>query len=86
MKVKDLVYYILDSCKLGSDDSYITEDHLIFIIKKYRSFLIKKEQEREKSSTDVASEFEYQEICLDLEKVEVIPGMACEKGYYLRSV
>ena len=86
MKVKELVYMILDECKLSSsDDLYITEDHVIFLIKKYRSFLIKKEQEREKTSTDVASEFEYQEICLDLEKVEAIPGFPCEGGYYLRS-
>ena len=86
MKVKELVYMILDECKLSSsDDLYITEDHVIFLIKKYRSFLIKKEQEREKTSTDVASEFEYQEICLDLEKVEAIPRFPCEGGYYLRS-
>lgn len=86
MKVRDLVYMILDECKLStSDDLYITEDHVIFLIKRYRSFLIKKEQEREKSTTDVASEFEYQQICLDLERVEAVPGMSCERGYYLRS-
>lgn len=77
---------ILDECKLTtSDDLYITEDHVIFLIKRYRSFLIKKEQEREKSTTDVASEFEYQQICLDLERVEAVPGFPCERGYYLRS-
>ena len=77
---------ILDECKLSSsDDLYITEDHVIFLIKRYRSFLIKKEQEREKTTTDVASEFEYQQICLDLEKVNAIPGFPCEGGYYLRS-
>lgn len=77
---------ILDECKLStSDDLLINEDHVVFLIKKYRSFLIKKEQEREKSTTDVASEFEYQQICLDLEKVEAIPGLPCEGGYYLRS-
>lgn len=86
MKVKELVYMILDECKLSSsDDLYITEDHVIFLIKRYRSFLIKKEQEREKSTTDVASEFEYQQICLELEKIEAIPGFPCEGGYYLRS-
>jgi len=86
MKVKDLVYMILDECKLSSsDDLFFTEDHVVFLIKRYRSFLIKKEQEREKSTTDVASEFEYQQICLDLEKVEAIPGLPCEGGYYLRS-
>lgn len=86
MKVKDLVYMIMDECKLSSsDDLTINEDHVIFLIKRYRSFLIKKEQEREKSTTDVASEFEYQQICLELEKVEAIPGLPCEGGYYLRS-
>lgn len=86
MKVKELVYMILDECKLSSsDDLYLTEDHVIFLIKRYRSFLIKKEQEREKTSTDVASEFEYQQICLDLERVDAIPGLSCESGFYLRS-
>lgn len=86
MKVKELVFMILDECKLSSsDDLYITTDHVIFLIKKYRSFLIKKEQEREKSTTDVASEFEYQQICLDLEKVDAIPDLPCEGGFYLRS-
>lgn len=85
MKVKEITYMVLDLCKDASDDSYLTEEHVIFLLKKYRSFLIKKEQEKEKASTDVASEFEYQQICLDLEKVEAIEGMPCTGGYYLRS-
>lgn len=85
MKVKEIVYIILDLCKVISDDSIINEDHVLFLAKKYRSFLIKKEEEKEKSSTDVASEFEYQEICLDLEKVAAIDGDPCTGGYYLRS-
>ena len=86
MLVKELVYAILDLAKAApSDDSYYTEEHVIFLAKKYRSFLIKKEQEKEKSSTDVASEFEYQQICLDLEKVPAIDGDPCTGGYYLRT-
>ena len=86
MLVKELIYSILDLCKLtGSDDSYITEEHVIFLCKKYRACLIKKEQDKEKSSTDIASEFEYQQICLDLEKVAAIDGLPCTGGYYLRS-
>ena len=66
---------ILDELKLtGSDDSFITEEHIIFLCKKYRSFLIKKEQDKEKATTDVASAFETQQICLDLEEVEAIDG------------
>lgn len=85
MLVKELIYYILDSVKIISNDSIITEDHVFYLAKKYRSFLIKKEQEKEKSTTDIASEFEYQQICLDLEKVPAIDGEPCTGGYYLRT-
>lgn len=86
MKVKEIVYIILDLSKAAtSDDSFYTEEHVLFLCKKYRSFLIKKEQEKEKSTTDVASEFEYQEICLDLEQVPAIDGDPCLGGYYLRT-
>lgn len=85
MVTKELVYSILDLVKNISDDSLINEDHVLFLCKKYRSFLIKKEQEKEKTTTDVASEFEYQQICLDLEKVAAIDGMPCTGGYYLRT-
>ena len=86
MLVKDIVYMILDLAKAStSDDSFYTEEHVIFLCKKYRAFLIKKEQEKEKSSTDIASEFEYQQICLDLEKVPAINGDPCTGGYYLRT-
>ena len=86
MLVKDLVYAILDLAKAStSDDSFYVEEHVIFLLKKYRSFLIKKEQDKEKGSQDVASEFEYQQICLDLEKVPAIDGDPCTGGYYLRT-
>ena len=86
MLVKEIVYSILDLAKAGtSDDSFFTEEFVIFLCKKYRAFLIKKEQDKEKSSTDIASEFEYQQICLDLEKVAAMDGSPCTGGYYLRS-
>ncbi len=85
MKVSELVYLCLDALKILSDDSIYTEEHVIFLLKKYRSFLIKKEQDKEKSSQDIASEFEYQQICLDLEKVPAIDGDPCTGGYYLRT-
>ena len=86
MKVNELIYLILDNLKITSDDSYITEGHVLFLCKKYRSFLIKKEQEKERSTGDIASEFETQQICLDLEKVPAIDGDSCTGGYYLKSV
>lgn len=86
MLVKEIVYMVLDLAKAAtSDDSYFNEDHVIFLLKKYRSFLIKKEQEKQKATTDIASEFEYQQICLDLEKAPAIDGEPCTGGYYLRT-
>ena len=86
MLVKELVYSILDLAKAStSDDSFFNEDHVIFLCKKYRSFLIKKEQEKEKSSQDIASEFETQQICLDLERKNAIDGSSCTGGAYLWS-
>lgn len=85
MKVKEIVYIILDLVKTVSDDSIINENHVIFLCKKYRSFLLKKEQEKEKGSEEIASEFDYQEICLDLEKVNAIDGEPCTGGYYLKT-
>ena len=86
MKVSEIVYACLDLAKAAtSDDSYLVEEHVIFLCKKYRSFLIKKEQDKEKASADIASEFEYQQICLDLEKVPAFDGDPCTGGYYLRT-
>jgi hypothetical protein len=86
MTVGEIVYMCLDLAKAAtSDDSFFTEEHVLFLLKKYRAFLIKKEQDKEKSSTDVASEFEYQQICLDLEKIAAIDGEPCTGGFYLRS-
>lgn len=86
MLVKELVYSILDLARAAtSDDSFLTEEHIIFLCKKYRAFLIKKEQEKNKGLEDSSSIFEQQEICLDLEEVPAIDGEACTGGYYLRS-
>lgn len=85
MKVKEAVYMVLDLVKDISDDSTLTEDHIVFLLKKYRSFLIKKELEKEKEQDSSSIEFETQEICIQLEETEGIPGLPCEGGLYLRS-
>ena len=70
MKAKEIVYMILDELKVNSDDAFYTEEHILFLCKKFRAFLIKKEQDKERTTGDIASEFEYQQICLDLEKTD----------------
>lgn len=85
MTVREIVYYLLDSCKIISDDSIINEEHILFLVKKYRSFLLRKELEKDKGAAETSSEFDYQQVCLDLEKVPAMDGSPCSGGYYLRS-
>lgn len=76
---KEIVYSVLDEIKSISDDSLFTEDHVIFLAEKYRTFLLK---QRYSDIKKQIPESNYQTICLDL--IEV-PGESCEGGSYLRS-
>lgn len=86
MLVKEIVYMCLDAVKSFSDDSDITERHVIYLLKKYRNFLIKREQDKKKAFTDSISESEYQQICLDLEEAKVIDGEPCTQEFLMKSV
>ena len=41
MTLRELVFMCMDEVKLHSDDSFYTEDHLVFLLNKYRSFVLK---------------------------------------------
>lgn len=87
MTVREIIFAILDLSKSStSDDSFITEELVFFLCKRYRAFLVKKERDKEKTESGQAQASEYQQICLDLEKVPAIDGEPCTGGYYLRSV
>ena len=74
---------VLDLAKTSaSSDSFYTESHVLFLCRKYRAFLIKKEQEK-KLTVEQADVFEQQQICLDLEPKAAIDGEPCTGGYYL---
>ena len=77
---REIVYMINDQLKLFSDDSSFTEDHIRFIAKNLRSFIIEKKY---KNSTDIPYS-NYQTICLDLEETPAIAGTDCF-GSYLKS-
>ena len=85
MKVREIIYMILDEVKKLSDDTILTEEHVLFLTKKYRTFLIKKEQDKDKASGGADSSSDTQQICLELEKVNAIDGEPCTGGYYLRT-
>lgn len=66
MTLRELVFMCMDEVKLHSDDSFYTEDHLVFLLNKYRSFVLKKELEKENKQLSSANG---QIICLDLIEV-----------------
>ena len=63
MTLRELVFMCMDEVKLHSDDSFYTEDHLVFLLNKYRSFVLKKELEKENKQLSSSNG---QTICLDL--------------------
>lgn len=73
---------VLDELKLSSDDASFTEDHVAFLLSKYRAMLIK---QRYSDIRRPIPDSNYQSICLDLIEVPAMSGDLCSTGYYLRS-
>lgn len=64
MKVKEIIYIILDRIKGTSDDFSYTEEHILFLINKYRSYMLKQTYKDVKKTIPYSN---YQTLCLDLE-------------------
>ena len=79
---RELVYLVLDELKLVSDDSTFTEDHVVFLLNRYRTFLLKQRYSDIKKQIPDSN---YQSIYMDLIQVPAISGEPCEGGTYLRS-
>lgn len=78
MTWKELVYMVADELKLGSDDSLFNEDHIVFLLCKYRSFILKQRYSDIKKNIPGGN---YQTILLD---VETLPNNK-EGEIYLKS-
>lgn len=93
MKIKELVYMVLDEIKGLSDDFTYTEDHVIFLLNKYRTSLLKQKYKDDKSAMH-SSNFQTMSLALDnslknmdylLERqykksTERVPNLLTEKG------
>lgn len=79
---RELTNLVLDELKGNSDDFHFTEDHIIFLLGKYRAFLLK---QRYSDIKKHIPENNYQTICLELIEVPAISGEPCEGGSFLRS-
>ena len=76
-----MIYMVLDELHGYSDDFSYTEDHVAFLLDKYRAFILKKEYANLKKTIP---ESNYQTVCLDLEEVPAM-DIECSGGYYLRT-
>ena len=65
---RQLVYMVLDELKGSADDFTFTEDHVMFLLSKYRAFLLK---QRYADIKKPMPESNYQTLCLELIEVPV---------------
>ena len=65
--LREMVYMVIDQLKNLSDDSYYTEEHIIYLLNKYRALLLKQRYSDVKRQVP---ESNYQTICIDLERSE----------------
>lgn len=79
---RQLVYMVLDELKGTTDDFTFTEDHVMFLLSKYRTFILKQRYADIKKSIP---ESNYQTLCFELIEVPAIAGVPCEGGTYLRT-
>lgn len=79
---RQLVYMVLDELKGSADDFTFTEDHVMFLLSKYRAFLLK---QRYADIKKPMPESNYQTLCLELIEVPAIAGVPCEGSSYLRT-
>ena len=83
MTFREIIYIVMDKFKLASDDSYFTEEHALFLVDKYRAFLLK-----QRYGSDIkryVPESNYQTLCLSTERHRPMEDDPCG-GTYLRSV
>lgn len=74
----------LDLLKESSDDAFYTEDHVLFLVKKMRAFLLEKKYKRTRNSPFVPmSEENKQRVCFGLEPADDI-SVGCN-GQWLKS-
>lgn len=82
---REVIHMVLDYLKLSSDDSYYTEDHVRFLLGKFRAYVLKsKYEDNKKHPDDTPSESNYQTLDLNLQLVNRITGIQFS-GKYLRS-
>ena len=70
----EITYMCLDLLKEHSDDSYYTEEHIIFLAKKMRALLLERKYRLTRNGTfNQMSEENKQQVCLQVAPTEMLP-------------
>lgn len=80
MTYKEAVYMVMDLLHLMSDDAGYTEQHIIFLLDKYRILLLKNADKDAATASNI-SDSAYQTINLTLNKVSINGAIQCESSY-----
>lgn len=72
MKTNEIVYYCLDAIKAFSDDASVNEEHILFLLGKYRGALLQQYHNIKK----IIPDSNYQIICLNMEQANMLPCIA----------
>lgn len=79
MKYNEIVYICLDEIKNTTDDAFFTEEHIMFLADKYRSYILKQKYSDIKKYIPLSN---YQTVCINLIEDS---NYICGYDYYLRS-
>lgn len=84
---RELTYMVMDQIKAVSDDSFVTEEHILFLLKYYRLVFLKQKIDKEGIANIASLPSLYtQTICLDLAPTNLIPGDNVCSELVLKSV
>ena len=86
MTLREIVYMIMDELKIMSDDSYFNEDHIKFLVNKYRVYLLNQTYKKDISSKPADSNYQKIEVSINNFKEEDNPSFLSNKGVYAKSV
>lgn len=71
-------------CKFDTDDSYYTQEHILYLISKYRAFIFQQKYGNNNIKKQIP-EVSRQQICIELMPVPGNKITVCDSGFYLRS-
>lgn len=77
MTYREAVYLVMDLLHLMSDDAGYTEQHIIFLLNKYRIFLLKNNLDKDAATAAGITDSAYQSVNLELERISSINGISC---------